>query len=108
MGYTHYFYRNEVEHDAETFAEFVTDVKTAYKRLPATAGSSGGYYNDKPLKIAGGKNKEKRVAFMPTFLAAMKPLAVSTPVTRPSGPRRMAVTGQFWMMSTPRAAAARA
>ena len=43
-----------------------------------------------------------------TFLARMKPLAVSTPVTRPSGPRRIAVTGQFGMMSTPRAAAARA
>lgn len=61
MGYTHYFYRNEVEHDAETFAEFVTDVKTAYKRLPATAGSSGGYYNDKPLKIAGGNGTGKPI-----------------------------------------------
>jgi hypothetical protein len=38
----------------------------------------------------------------------MKPLAVSTPATEPSASRRIAVTGQFWMMSTPRAAAARA
>ena len=51
---------------------------------------------------------ERPAAETATFFAAMKPLAVSTPVTRPSGPRRIAVTGQFWMMSTPRAAAARA
>lgn len=61
MGYTHYFYRNEVEHGKDAFARFVADVKTAYKRLPATAGSSGGYYNDKPLKIAGGNGTGKPV-----------------------------------------------
>ena len=43
-----------------------------------------------------------------TFFAAMKPFAVSTPATRPEASRRIAVTGQFWMMSTPRAAAPRA
>src|SRR3546814_6173676 len=34
-----------------------------------------------------------------TFFARMKPLAVSTPKTRPEASRRIAVTGQFWMMS---------
>ena len=43
-----------------------------------------------------------------TFFALMKPRAVSTPETRPEASRRIAVTGQFWMMSTPRAAAPRA
>ena len=62
MGYTHYYYRTEVEHDEDTFAKFVADVKKAYKHLPATTDSSGGYYKDSPLKIAGGNGTGK-----PTF-----------------------------------------
>ena len=44
----------------------------------------------------------------PIFLVPISPRVVSTPVTSPFGPRRMPVTSQFWMMSTPRALAARA
>jgi len=59
MGYTHYYYRTEVEHDEDTFAKFVADVKLAYTRLPATSDSSGGCYKDTPLKIAGGNGTGK-------------------------------------------------
>jgi hypothetical protein len=38
----------------------------------------------------------------------MKPVGGFDALTAPSAPRRMPVTGQFWMISTPRAAAARA
>ena len=44
---------------------------------------------------------------MATFFAPMAPRVVSTPVTRPFSTLRP-VTSQFWMMSTPRASAARA
>jgi hypothetical protein len=43
-----------------------------------------------------------------TLAARTTPRGVSTPVTAPSGPRRMAVTGVFWCISTPSASAARA
>ncbi|KGW46752.1 hypothetical protein Y049_5881 [Burkholderia pseudomallei MSHR684] len=42
-----------------------------------------------------------------TFFALMKPLTVSTPTTAPPS-RRMPVTWQFWMMSTPARSAPRA
>ena len=47
-------------------------------------------------------------ATTPTFLAAIAPRVVSTPATAPDASRRIATTSQFWMMSTPRAEAARA
>ena len=47
-------------------------------------------------------------ATTPIFFVAMAPRVVSTPATAPDASRRMPVTSQFWMMSTPRAEAARA
>ena len=43
-----------------------------------------------------------------TLRAAMRPRVVSTAFTAPDGARLIAVTSQFWMMSTPSALAARA
>ena len=42
----------------------------------------------------------------PTVSASIRPFAVSTPLTLPPSIRKP-VTSQFWMMSTPRASAAR-
>ena len=47
-------------------------------------------------------------ATTPIFLVAIAPRVVSTPETAPEASRRIAVASQFWMMSTPRADAARA
>ena len=48
-------------------------------------------------------------ATTPTRAVRIGPLLVSTPVTAPlAGSRRMPVTSQFWMMSTPSRLAARA
>ena len=47
-------------------------------------------------------------AATPIFLAAIFPRVVSTPETAPEASRRIAVTSQFSMMSTPRAVAPRA
>ena len=56
----------------------------------------------KPARSA--RTPELPAVTTPTFLAATYPLVVSTPTTRPFS-RRMPMTSQFWMMSTPRASA---
>ena len=47
-------------------------------------------------------------ATTPIFFVAIAPRVVSTPLTAPEASRRIALTSQFWMMSTPRSEAARA
>lgn len=54
MGYTHYFRRRELEHDAGRFAAFVEDVKKALANLPKFSLSSGACYAENKLLLAGG------------------------------------------------------
>lgn len=59
MGYTHYFRRRELEHDAGRFAVFVEDVKKALASLPKFSLSSGACYADRKLLLAGGDGTGK-------------------------------------------------
>jgi hypothetical protein len=54
MGYTHYFDRFELVHEPSAFAAFVEAVKVAFKLLPSFSVSSGGYFSEYPLRLAGG------------------------------------------------------
>jgi hypothetical protein len=54
MGYTHYFDRFELVHEINTFDAFAEAVKVAFKLLPSFSVSSGGFFSEHPLQIAGG------------------------------------------------------
>lgn len=59
MGYTHYYYKDEEEHDQETWNSFLKDVKKIVKNLPEHSTSSGGYHSKDPLIIAGWDGEGK-------------------------------------------------
>jgi len=49
----------EVDHDAETWKQFVADCKKLYKNMPEHSHSSGDYSSDEPLFLSGCFKYEK-------------------------------------------------
>lgn len=60
MGYTHYWYRPvKVDHDVETWKQFIDGCKELYKNMPEHSHSSGDYASGEPLFLSGCYKYEK-------------------------------------------------